>query len=257
MAHPTTQLRLLAPPDPDPGSDSPPHKPPSTAPSMAAASAPNSSPLSNHIPFSRLHSHAALSSQRPNNPNPPPAILDSHLQAKPLTVSAMLDSSKFHLVKSKSHPRKIASVGTEKLNKLCKELGTQKFFGEKKEADEGVDGSSGLSLVVKDKELKEFQKGHHLHLGNLRPTVSLLRRGGRRRSFGGSQVELADIFANNGVRVVSVDMPPVMQIHAVDSARKAHDSMEKFTSKTLALSLKRVINLRFVFNLQVFRTNGS
>jgi hypothetical protein len=40
--------------------------------------------------------------------------------------------------------------------------------------------------------------------------------------------------------MVSADMPPLMQIHAVDCARKALDSMEKFTSKTLASSLKKV-----------------
>ncbi|OMO86259.1 Dynein light chain, type 1/2 [Corchorus olitorius] len=62
---------------------------------------------------------------------------------------------------------------------------------------------------------------------------------GRRRSFGGSQVELGDILANCGVKIVSVDMPPFMQIHAVDCARKTHDSLEKFTSKTLALTLKK------------------
>lgn len=139
----------------------------------------------------------------------------------------------------------MASGGDEKLSKMCRELGGKKFFDEKN----GVDDGKGLCLVVKEKEkekeLKEPQKGHRLD--SLRPTVSLLRKGGRRKSFPGSQVELADIFAKNGVKVVSVDMPPAMQIHAVDCARKAHDSMEKFTSKTLALSLKRVISLRFVY----------
>ena len=64
--------------------------------------------------------------------------------------------------------------------------------------------------------------------------------GGRRRSFCGTQADLRDVFAINGAKMVSVDMPPFMQIHAVDCARKAIDSMEKFTSKTLALSLKKV-----------------
>lgn len=68
--------------------------------------------------------------------------------------------------------------------------------------------------------------------------------GGRRKSFCGSaQVQLyrlADVFASNGVKVVSVDMPPFMQIHAVECARKTCDSLEKFTSKTLALTLKKV-----------------
>lgn len=65
----------------------------------------------------------------------------------------------------------------------------------------------------------------------------------RRRSLCGTpHVELADVFASNGVKVVSADMPPFMQIHAVECARKTHDSLEKFTSKTLASTLKKVIN---------------
>ncbi|XP_038894695.1 uncharacterized protein LOC120083162 [Benincasa hispida] len=228
MAKPTNQLRILAPPD----HDSPPLKPPFRAPSSAfmannhstpskldsaIAAAPNPSPLSSHIPFSTQKT--GFSSQRSMNLNPPPA----------LSVSSM--------VKSKPHLQKSASGGDEKLSKVCKELGRKKFFYEKKETNDGVDDKRGLCLVVKEKELKEPQKGHDLV--SLKPTVSLLRKGGRRRSFAGSQVELSDILAKNGVKVVSVDMQPAMQIHAVDCARKAHDSMEKFTSKTLALSLKR------------------
>ncbi|PQQ08480.1 uncharacterized protein Pyn_19283 [Prunus yedoensis var. nudiflora] len=63
--------------------------------------------------------------------------------------------------------------------------------------------------------------------------------GGRRRSLSGSQVQLADVLAIYGVKIVSADMPPFMQIHAVECARKTHDSLEKFTSKTLALTLKK------------------
>nr|GEV97540.1 putative dynein light chain, type 1/2 [Tanacetum cinerariifolium] len=63
----------------------------------------------------------------------------------------------------------------------------------------------------------------------------------RRRSFGSSssKSELTDFFACNGVKVVSVDMPPYMQIHVVDVTRKTYDSLEKFTAKTLALTLKK------------------
>lgn len=63
----------------------------------------------------------------------------------------------------------------------------------------------------------------------------------RRRSFGSSssKSELSDFFACNGVKVVSVDMPPYMQIHVVDVTRKTYDSLEKFTAKTLALTLKK------------------
>jgi len=78
------------------------------------------------------------------------------------------------------------------------------------------------------------------HDGVERMSVAPGGGGGRRRSFCGSQTDLRDVFAINGAKMVSVDMPPFMQIHAVNCARKALDSMEKFTSKTLALSLKKV-----------------
>ncbi|KAG6401708.1 hypothetical protein SASPL_138572 [Salvia splendens] len=73
-------------------------------------------------------------------------------------------------------------------------------------------------------------------LSSIPPTVN---GGGRRRSFCSSQVELADFLSCSGVKVVAVDMPPFMQVHAVNCARKAHDSLEKFTSKTLAFTLKK------------------
>nr|XP_027121842.1 dynein light chain LC6, flagellar outer arm-like [Coffea arabica] len=71
-----------------------------------------------------------------------------------------------------------------------------------------------------------------------RPCISLAVNG-RRTSFCCSRAELADFFCCAGVKVVAVDMPPFMQIHAVDCARKARDSLEKFTSKTLAFTLKK------------------
>lgn len=74
--------------------------------------------------------------------------------------------------------------------------------------------------------------------------VEVVRRasvnvGGIRKSFGRPGVELHDFFSCSGVRVVAVDMNPYMQIHAVDCARKARDSLEKFTSKTLASTIKK------------------
>ncbi|KAG6587511.1 hypothetical protein SDJN03_16076, partial [Cucurbita argyrosperma subsp. sororia] len=93
-------------------------------------------------------------------------------------------------------------------------------------------------ITTKEREMKQLLVDHQ-HLTR-RLSVSLSSsRSGRRKSICGSQIQLAELFANNGVKVVSADMPPFMQIHAVDCARKAHDSMQNFTSKSLALSLKQ------------------
>lgn len=85
-----------------------------------------------------------------------------------------------------------------------------------------------------ESDVKELQEGYEMK----RQSFSS-RAVGRRRSFCSSQAELANFLSFNGVKVVSVDMPPFMQIHAVDCARKTHDSLEKFTAKTLALTLKK------------------
>lgn len=98
----------------------------------------------------------------------------------------------------------------------------------------------GSKLMVDEEKLKGFQELGQMRgrnsLSSIPPTVN----GGRRRSFCSSQVELADFLSSNGVKIVAVDMPPFMQIHAVNCARKSHDSLEKFTSKTLAFTLKKV-----------------
>ena len=65
-----------------------------------------------------------------------------------------------------------------------------------------------------------------------RPCISLAVNGGR-TSFCCSRAELADFFCCAGVQVVAVDMPPFMQIHAVDWARKVRDCLVKFPSKLL------------------------
>lgn len=93
-----------------------------------------------------------------------------------------------------------------------------------------------------EEEVKGLQEGSEMRGRNSVSSIPpMVNYGGRRRSFCSSQVELADFFSCTGVKVVAVDMPPFMQIHAVDCARKAHDSLEKFTSKTLALTLKKVL----------------
>jgi hypothetical protein len=183
------------------------------------------------------HHHKVRTPQKPTNPT----FVDTHLQAKAMTVS-MVDSSKFSLPRPKlerdSRATKDVSKGKfERSSKeLDKKLHVAKVNEKKKELDEGLD-FEGLSEKLKDIELEDLQDGHD----GKRPSVSLAMRGGRRRSFCGSRVELADVFAITGVRVVSVDMPPFMQIHAAECARKTCDSMEKLSSKTLALTMKKVI----------------
>ncbi|XP_012438704.1 uncharacterized protein LOC105764607 [Gossypium raimondii] len=180
--------------------------------------------------FSRLNLNHKT--QKPTNTQ---HSRDIHLQAKALTVSADADSSMFSLIKANhllAHEKAKESL-KESVRKASKDLGRKKQQ-QQQHHQSSVFDSKKLALTVKEKQLKKRDEGHDND--DMKKASAPL---GRRRSLGGSQVELGDILANCGVKIVSVDMPPFMQIHAVDCARKTHDSLEKFTSKALALTLKK------------------
>lgn len=164
-----------------------------------------------------------------------------------MTVS-MVESSKFSLSRPDHQTRTVApklereskarkGVSKEKSERSSKELDKKfhvvKANEKKKELPEELD-FKGLQEKLKNLEVEDVQDGQD----SKRLSVSLPLGGGR-RSFCGSQAELAGVFAVTGVKVVSVDMPPFMQIHVADCARKTYDSMEKLSSKTLALTLKK------------------
>ncbi|KAJ8536423.1 hypothetical protein K7X08_034824 [Anisodus acutangulus] len=185
--------------------------------------------------FSKLYAnHKILKSGHGRHPP-----VDTHLQAKTLAASTAFDSSCSALTKSKSQHggRRYVAEGQMDIDKaiVLHEKGEiKKIFNKEKDLKKEVDVKRALALFAKSQDsdqLKGFQQGGDKIIK--RPSLS------RRKSFCCSQVELADFFSCSGVKVVSVDMPPFMQIHAVDFARKAHDSLEKFSSKSLGFSLKK------------------
>ncbi|KAL0318346.1 UNVERIFIED_CONTAM: Dynein light chain, cytoplasmic [Sesamum angustifolium] len=275
MAHHTTHRRILAAPDPPTPMD-PPHrrhpKPtPSSATTTTAPAAKNRHlhPLPDPTTitpstiqnishrFSKLyanHKKLVSNSLKPH-PNPQP---DTHFQAKNLPFSPVLDSSCTILTKSSSQHERNSSgiIPVEKNHFLStktkvkeKDIDLKKPISSKKDPPkrssfEEFDVKKASQLMSTSLENEEVKKGfqelgievmRRTSVSSIPPAVN----GGRRRSFCSSQVELADFFSCTGVKVVAVDMPPFMQIHAVDCARKAHDSLEKFTSKTLAFTLKK------------------
>ncbi|KAK9278098.1 hypothetical protein L1049_027656 [Liquidambar formosana] len=161
--------------------------------------------------------------------SPKETLVDTHLQAKAMSLSTIAERSQYKLTTSAAAAA-AAAAGKEKSRRRSKDKDEKELpQATAKEVLDIQRISSGA--IVKIKEMNEsFEE-----LDLKRPSFSL----GRRRSFCGSQVELADFLSGNGARIVSVDMPPFMQIHAVDCARKAHDSLEKFTSRALACTLKK------------------
>ncbi|KAL3513235.1 hypothetical protein ACH5RR_025952 [Cinchona calisaya] len=145
---------------------------------------------------------------------------------------------------NKSHQEEVdvekALLAREKFNEVKKSsaAAAQKEDEKKKtkEIYDEKDVKKASSLMSKSLELEKFNEASEMK----RASVSLaLNGGGRRKSFYCSETELAEFLSRTGVKIVAVDMPPFMQIHAVDCARKACDSLEKFTSKTLAFTLKK------------------
>ncbi|CAJ1943990.1 unnamed protein product [Sphenostylis stenocarpa] len=209
MAHHPSQLRNL---------EAPQSKPTTPNPDLIQTYKPSF--LVKHM--SSLNLAQAHKTRPPHKHSP---LVDTHLQGKPMTTSAVV-------VPEKESDVVVAVKRThkEKPQRSCSELERRKL-GDPNDKD-----------VVEDAKVeKEKPRNPHLekHDGIGRMSLSLAPGGGRRRSFCGSQADLRDAFAINGAKMVSVDMPPFMQIHAVNCARKSLDSMEKFTSKTLALSLKK------------------
>lgn len=162
------------------------------------------------------------------------------------TRTKVKEKDKTSLIKRSSHQQQgqgeldvEKALAKQRFNEVKKSATPKEWkregFYEGKEKD--VKKSSGLmSKSLELDELRRINEGSEMKTPSV---ISLAMTGGRRRSFCCSQTELADFFSCSGVKVVAVDMPPFMQIHAVDCARKAYDSLEKFTSKTLALTLKR------------------
>ncbi|XP_065847952.1 uncharacterized protein [Euphorbia lathyris] len=229
MAHHTTQRRILASPEPPP-----PPNPSSMDPTLKKQNKPSSRNPDHHFPSKPFYMSNPLSklSHRITHKsiNNPPSV-DTHLQAKSMTVSADFDASRLSSTKPKHQQQR--RLDKEKVKKSLvekKKVGEVKVKEKKKEVN-------NTSVEDDNKEVKDLLEG--LDIKRMTVPMGGGGGGGRRRSFGGSPVELADFLANNGAKIVAVDMAPFMQIHAVDCARKTHDSLEKFTSKTLALTLKK------------------
>lgn len=185
-----------------------------------------------------------FSSTQHNPGNLPPRV-DARLQAKAMTVSVIAaDSSDAFIIKpSRKNTGPAAKMDDGRLKREKEKKGSQGRRDIKIMPSKAASDAKKVSAVAKERESQQEQRQgpgqgqRHGHDIMRRPSAPL----GRRRSFCSSQVELAGFLASTGVKVVSVDMPPFMQIHAVDCARNAYDSLEKFTSKTLALTLKKVI----------------
>ncbi|XP_060196366.1 uncharacterized protein LOC132625806 [Lycium barbarum] len=223
MAHNTSNRRILAVPE---------HKPKTSIsmdPTLKKQPKPTPSNTIDNISnkFSHLYANQKiLKSNSKDSYGHSSNSLYNHLKTKSWTDSHVLDSSCTAFTKSNSQHGSSTMV---KVKKYVPHKG--------KEFDKEVDVKRAFVNLSKSQEFERFKGFDEIKKQSL--SVPLFKNGGRRKSFCSSKIELADFFSCSGVKVVAVDMPPFMQIHAVNCARKTHDSLEKFTSKALALTLKK------------------
>ncbi|MED6114168.1 hypothetical protein PIB30_077679 [Stylosanthes scabra] len=235
----TTQLNLAVPPPPQPPHPYPTHHHhPTPNPDLTLPYYKPSFILKHLSSLAIAHNKPPSPHKHSLPPPPPPPPSPPHLKSKPMPPSCSFfsDFSKNSIATVVMRPRN----NEKERNKPTEKKAPTK---EKLKKRHGEQERRKLEDV---KVVEKHDVGVKRHSVSLAPPPPLPPSNGgggegSRRSFcGGSlKVDLGDVFAVNGVRVVSADMPPFMQIHAVDSARKAFDSMEKFTSKSLASTLKK------------------
>ncbi|KAE9601461.1 hypothetical protein Lal_00023738 [Lupinus albus] len=185
--------------------------------------------LSNSQKHKQKHQQQSQTKQKHQQPHHP-LLVDTRFQARAMSTSAIVEPSKYSSLKPNPEKERTTMKRALRDNKpRSKVQGLLK--------NEKIDFHN--KKMVEDVKIEKSHDDDDDDDVIKRSSVSMAPSGVRRISFSGSQVDLRDAFAINGVKMVSADMAPFMQIHAVDCARKALDSMEKFTSKTLALSLKK------------------
>ncbi|XP_071717360.1 uncharacterized protein [Rutidosis leptorrhynchoides] len=231
----TTHRRHYAPPTPDTTMN---HPQPTTNhhpdPPTTTTTIQN---ISNH--FSRLYlNHKALSTQ----PQPQTTVTDISTTASLTKSNSQSQRTRLSSSRGKPHyyyankPVKQQHHVDEQEDNIKRAIVVSNKIPTQKK-DEKDQEKNGFDEIMK------LPNGYDVKRQNLSSSngTGVISKGlSRRRSFGSSsQAELADFFACNGVKVVSADMPPYMQIHVVDVTRKTYDSLEKFTAKTLASTLKK------------------
>ncbi|PIA62381.1 hypothetical protein AQUCO_00200403v1 [Aquilegia coerulea] len=164
--------------------------------------------------------------------------VQTHFLTKSFSVSSNSNSSFLNKITHQSH-NPTQNHQQQQIQKQSKQQPNKKEISvvmEKQKPKKEVEktkvkkGSKEGKLEEAKEEVEEEAK---------RVSISLISNGGRRKSFCDSKIELNEFMFNASARIVAVDMPPFMQIHAVNCARKTHDSLEKLSSKILACTLKK------------------
>jgi dynein light chain LC8-type len=67
-----------------------------------------------------------------------------------------------------------------------------------------------------------------------------------RKSMPEMEINMKEVVAVLGVKVMAADMPPFMQLHAFRCAKRSHDSLDKFSSRQVAHDVKKVSSVQIL-----------
>ncbi|OVA11946.1 Dynein light chain [Macleaya cordata] len=198
------------------------------------------STLINYTRTKAAHNHPKRVSNHKAPPPSDPPLVHTPLHPKFLTLSLdAASNSSLGLLNKTHHLQPSIKQKTTRGNNMEKQRKSSQTV-EKKIKTELIRGRGGERKLIEERK---------------RPSLSnspLIGGGGgggggggeRRRSswcsdYCYSEIELGEFFSSLGARIVTAEMPPFMQTHAVTCARNAYDSLDKFSSKTLASTLKK------------------
>jgi dynein light chain LC8-type len=105
-------------------------------------------------------------------------------------------------------------------------------------------GSDVTKTIEKDEGICLEKSRVHLNGPGHRATMDIVPE--RRsdvapgRSMPEMEINITEVIAVLGVKVMAADMPPFMQLHAFQCAKRSFDSLDKFSSRQLAHDVKKV-----------------
>lgn len=118
-----------------------------------------------------------------------------------------------------------------------------KWRGTSKETRHPVVPEAKPPVVQKDEGIcLEKSRVHVSGLGR-RESIDIMPG---RRSMPEMEINMKEVVAVLGVKVMAADMPPFMQLHAFRCAKRSHDSLDKFSSRQLAHDVKKVSCMQIV-----------
>ncbi|KAL5228888.1 hypothetical protein ABZP36_017153 [Zizania latifolia] len=96
------------------------------------------------------------------------------------------------------------------------------------------------TTILKGEDICLDKSRVHLHLPGLgqREALTIDVAPGR-KSMPELEIDMKEVVAVLGVRVMAADMPPFMQLHAFRCAKRSHDGLDKFSSRQLAHDVKK------------------